>query len=299
MDVRCPLCDYDLRGLIEPRCPECGYRFEWPDLLDPARRPHPYLFEHHPRRNVASFIRTNLGGLRPRRFWGGLKPAMPSRPGRLAAYALLSVAMLVCAPLVNVAKAYVSEVHNAIQARRQMSTWMQSYLSDPGLQREIARLGSLQAVIDFQVPPPTSMQYVRRAWRAARFPRSHVATVLTTVAWPWLTLAALMIFRWSMRRARVRTVHVLRCVVYGFDWGFWFVPILLLLLTADFAEDVVGLRPATSVPMLACVAIAAYGTYRIGSAYARYLRFDHPYLTALASQLIVGAVAASMLLYAH
>lgn len=27
-DVRCPLCDYDLRGLTEPRCPECGYRFD-------------------------------------------------------------------------------------------------------------------------------------------------------------------------------------------------------------------------------------------------------------------------------
>ena len=47
-DIFCPLCEYNLRGLIEPRCLECGYRFEWPDLLDPRRRLHPYLFEHHP-----------------------------------------------------------------------------------------------------------------------------------------------------------------------------------------------------------------------------------------------------------
>ena len=32
--IRCPLCDYDLRGLIEPRCPECGYQFVWPEVLD-------------------------------------------------------------------------------------------------------------------------------------------------------------------------------------------------------------------------------------------------------------------------
>jgi hypothetical protein len=29
---RCPVCDYDLRGTVEPRCPECGETFtvqEW------------------------------------------------------------------------------------------------------------------------------------------------------------------------------------------------------------------------------------------------------------------------------
>ena len=81
--VRCPLCDYDLRGLAEPRCPECGYRFVWEDLTDPTRRRHPYLFEHHPRRNFWSFRRTFIAGLRPRRFWSTLYPAQLSRPSRL------------------------------------------------------------------------------------------------------------------------------------------------------------------------------------------------------------------------
>jgi hypothetical protein len=47
--IRCPLCGYDLRGLPQPRCPECGRTFEWADLLDPASRRHPYLFEQHHR----------------------------------------------------------------------------------------------------------------------------------------------------------------------------------------------------------------------------------------------------------
>src|SRR5437867_9803555 len=85
-DVRCPLCDYNLRGLSEPRCPECGYQFVWDEVLDPARRKHPYLFEHHPEANVASFFRTLLGGLRPRRFWSSLLPVQPSRPRRLLMY---------------------------------------------------------------------------------------------------------------------------------------------------------------------------------------------------------------------
>src|SRR6476646_822679 len=27
-DIRCPLCEYNLRGLIESRCPECGRYFQ-------------------------------------------------------------------------------------------------------------------------------------------------------------------------------------------------------------------------------------------------------------------------------
>ena len=27
-NIECPLCLYNLRGLTEPRCPECGYQFQ-------------------------------------------------------------------------------------------------------------------------------------------------------------------------------------------------------------------------------------------------------------------------------
>jgi len=36
-DVPCPQCEYNLRGLTIPRCPECGFRFDWttlPQLID-------------------------------------------------------------------------------------------------------------------------------------------------------------------------------------------------------------------------------------------------------------------------
>src|SRR5438477_4181330 len=84
--IRCPLCRYDLRGLSESRCPECGYRFDWPDLLDPARREHPFLFEQHPERNIRSFLRTALTHLLPRRFWGSIRPEQPVRVRRLILY---------------------------------------------------------------------------------------------------------------------------------------------------------------------------------------------------------------------
>jgi hypothetical protein len=31
-DVSCPKCQYNLRGLTVPRCPECGFEFAWADL---------------------------------------------------------------------------------------------------------------------------------------------------------------------------------------------------------------------------------------------------------------------------
>lgn len=53
----CRRCGYQLTGLSEDRCPECGYAFDWPDLLELSRRLQPYLFEHHP----------GMSGVRP---WG-------------------------------------------------------------------------------------------------------------------------------------------------------------------------------------------------------------------------------------
>ncbi len=31
-DVPCPKCQYNLRGLTVPRCPECGFEFTWADV---------------------------------------------------------------------------------------------------------------------------------------------------------------------------------------------------------------------------------------------------------------------------
>lgn len=72
--VVCPLCAYDLRHLKDARCPECGYSFVWDEMLDYSRRLHPYLYEHHPERELGSFVLTQVGSLRPFRFWKELHP---------------------------------------------------------------------------------------------------------------------------------------------------------------------------------------------------------------------------------
>jgi hypothetical protein len=101
-EVHCPLCDYNLRGLSEPRCPECGYRFAWRELLDPAlRQLHPYLFEVG-RDRVVRFWKTLSAGMRPATFWRSIHPALNVSVGRLLVYWMLVslpyvVAAVICA----------------------------------------------------------------------------------------------------------------------------------------------------------------------------------------------------------
>jgi hypothetical protein len=69
-DVTCSRCGYNLRGLANPLCPECGLAFRWPEVLHRSGRHNEFLFEHAWRkRPVRSYLRTMFHGLSPRHFW--------------------------------------------------------------------------------------------------------------------------------------------------------------------------------------------------------------------------------------
>lgn len=93
--VLCPRCDYDLRGLTEARCPECGLRFEWDGVLERAAGSLDHvLFERQWRtRPLRSFVGTVARTLVPWRFWPGL--ARSSRPSVLPLGVLLLLVWLV------------------------------------------------------------------------------------------------------------------------------------------------------------------------------------------------------------
>ena len=88
--IECPLCGYNLRGIAEPRCPECGYKFTWRELLSPQNRAHSPFFEHQAHRRWRAFWRTAVAGIFPSRFWRDATPAQPGFPGRLFIYFLAS-----------------------------------------------------------------------------------------------------------------------------------------------------------------------------------------------------------------
>ena len=301
-ELHCPLCDYNLRGLADPRCPECGYAFQWADLRDPAKRLHPYLFEHHPEHNVWSFTRTLLGALEPRRFWARLLPTQPSSARRLLLYALLTSAPLLVALLAwngHRALEWAAEV-------RFRRGWTNRFAGDPGWKAGIVRqYGSVAAYDDAVNPLPPTWRFFVVGARDLEF-RPFDKITLGWLAWPWLTFLSLLLFRFSMRRARVRPAHVLRCVVYSFDAFLW----LGLFTAAVVAEqwytgqlvakvgslrvDELSLRSqfyadnaATAAVCWGGLVLLPFMAWRLTVAYRKYLGFDRPAATVLASQVIV------------
>lgn len=103
-----------------------------------------------------------------------------------------------------------------------------------------------------------------------------------------------MIFQASMRRARVRPIHVFRCVIYAGDVALWAALAMLAIVVADvWSNGVIGSvwSDASGAVLTVSAALIVVATYRLALAYRHYLRFDHAIATAAASQIIVSLIA--------
>lgn len=61
----CPECSYCLRGLVEPRCPECGSPFEWDHTPESPSVPGIAFFCRKRRPSVSGFLAASVCGLWP------------------------------------------------------------------------------------------------------------------------------------------------------------------------------------------------------------------------------------------
>jgi hypothetical protein len=319
-DVLCPLCNYNLRGLAEARCPECGGQFNWDELRDPAKRLHPYLFEHHPARKIWSLFRTLRGGLLPRRFWTTLLPVQPSYPKRLILYWLICTALALMSCVIQ----FAEHAAYSYQISKMQRPVLKLYYLGPGVSLPngattqattqmtagiTQMFGSVQKYIDETFPMPPSRAFFERV-AGLRFAPSPVVRlrldnsiqstallVLVFLLWPWCAAGVMLLFRASMRHAAVRSIHLLRVTVYCMDILVW---VAALWLAADVIRYVSGLFLPVSVRYLtysATVAIrilaggALLGglilTYRLGVAMGKYLRFRHAMAMAFSVQIIL------------
>jgi hypothetical protein len=268
-DVFCPLCEYILRGLIEPRCPECGYRFTWPEVLDPCRRNHPYLFEHHPDRNAWSFWKT----------------------AGMCALSVLTVVVIL-------------SVHDVVASRAARTNLIRQVeagfvpLRYRGAEAFIDRYGA-EAYVDQMMPAMPFWQALQRGFYRTLADAVPFLLLLLSLLWAAATFLTLLIFRWSMRQAKIRPIHVLRCVVYTYDVIFWLglawmamIPVRAYFTPtrAPFSLSAIEMSRFVllMVTVLPGLAAATVAVYRLEAAYRLYLRFDHPWATVLASQIIMA-----------
>lgn len=296
-EIQCPLCEYNLRGLAEPRCPECGYRFEWPNLLDASRRLHPYLFEHHPDRPIWSFWRTLAGGLHPLKFWRSLQPVQPVRPRRLAVYA--GILLLVT---LGISVVFVADSVLQIRRRHQAEhAWGRMYLNSQRLQSYRAEIvkkwGSVDAFLDQAYPLDPLAILVTRLINT-RDLTSRFALSLGVITWLVSTRFALGLFEFTRRRARIQRIHFSRCVIYCGDVVVWLTVAVVALLVVGGILLGMSVGPPPRFGVLSIRSLqhiinglvstaAALFLARLYSALRDYLRFPH----AGAVMLAVNAIA--------
>lgn len=107
------MCEYDLTGLIEPQCPECGYRFEWETTGRSEYGELPWLFEHG-----GGYLRTQWRMLRLGSFWRAVQPGMKVRTGRLILFHLIGWGVVLLLPLLIVAGPFTWERVKAVESQR-------------------------------------------------------------------------------------------------------------------------------------------------------------------------------------
>lgn len=245
-EIFCPLCGYNLRGLLENRCPECGHRFDWHALLNPPPA-HPFLFDNNP--SLKNFVTTWFATSSPWRFWSTVSLLHVIRLRWLAVYYLASSVLIVFGVLPRIWHLYLA----------------------------------------------TGAGYRSRWERVLEFlflERGQEGALWTILFWPPLTFLALMVFRASMRRAKVRTAHVVRAVIYSADFA---LPAMFgaSLIPASFSRNLFFFFYSyRGLPILLSFPLAVLTTLRLGAAYDRYLGFRRPYLIALSTQGIVALVVA-------
>ena len=310
-EVHCPMCEYNLFGLAEKRCPECGYPFEWTELLDAKRRPHPYLFEHHPESNFKSFWKTAIGELRPWKFWRGLHPAMPSKPRRLLLYYLL-VAMFGCLILLTHFAIASTDMYFKVKTER-----------EPLIPIPANALNLPQNMLDALLPLPPNPAFFQWLLQTNRDLLVTAWLVGIILLWPWLTFATLMIFQISMRKAKVRSIHVLRSTIYSYDFVLFaalaavIVVPLRVYITANsktriisgspfrtgweiesfkpsigFWDILMGFRLNGSTNFefyghLLAAILLIFSSLKLAVAYRHYLKFDWPFATVFVTQFIL------------
>jgi hypothetical protein len=256
----CRKCQYHLFGLPDTRCPECGEPFTWEQALDDYHRSRKPLFEYRWREEpVRSLVRTWRLTLRPRRLWSAVDLHDPPKIRPLMALVIVATVTAVGGIVVPAA---MYEVVDYVR-------WMAA-LRQRGIPYSQVGYTVVNCV--------TSALSDSGVWNAVR---------LLVIWWGW-SFAALMIFQQSMRRGRVRVVHVFRAWVYGIVVP----PPLLALLTAPLVVVEAILVDWFFRPEFLAITLVAFGLALILGArsltiaYARYLKLPHALGVVVASQAV-------------
>ncbi len=242
---------------------------------------HPYLFEHHPERNVWSFFQTLIGGLNPWRFWKTLHPAQPADEWRLTLYRWI-VKAIAALPLIAA------------------GLWLLMMSMDWPVD-DWPRQRLINFIDVFGRDRETIASELFRPLLYARLYLFVLTMSLFLLGLPEMTTAALLIFRASMRQAKIQKHHVDRCVAYSYDVLVW--PICLMLGLGVLALVWPASASTWRIELLCwCLLLLlptvwAAMSIRLACAYRNYLRMRHAVAAVAGAQVIVALVIMVIVLF--
>ncbi len=270
-EIFCDRCTYSLRGFQESRCPECGLEFSWDDVLNPDRRPHRILFEHHGgHHRVRRFLITAIQNWIPGRFWRSIRLSHPVFPIRLSAY--FAVSMLVGAAI--------------LVAGLSISIATKYYYMPFAMPVGVVPAGTRADVLHYVLREATHILIF--AGRLALF---YAALVLTTTFGMSLFFSTLHDYRvserhlWRMANYSAAANVLLLAVLVSIaaNWPLITIPLKCLGLTpagikarpvsADFGRGIV-------------IVLSAHWMYSLYAGGRRYLQIRNWFVILLCSQLI-------------
>ena len=118
------------------------------------------------------------------------------------------------------------------------------------------------------------------------------------VVLPWLTLMTLMIFQDSIRRSKIKSVHLIRCTLYSADALLWANLVALFASIAAFVYWLVRkeldlnniLRRDAAYAIIVYFYLPVWGIfcYRLHVACRKYLQLKQVLAMIIASQVIVA-----------
>jgi ribosomal protein L37E len=259
-ELTCLHCGYHLYGLSETRCPECGSPFTWEDVLDDYRRRKKPFFEYQWRRRpVRSLVQTWFWALRPSRLWARFDIHDPPQVKPLLA--LVAIALVAFALTFTCLSGLQIWLSRWLYWTRGWSGWRPSWFDLP------------RSILDVLTGVTPSLTFL-------------------IVAWVFTSFAALMVFRQSMWRCKVRTVHVLRVWAHAVPLMLvTTVVIVVLLIYVDMFWP--GSYSVVTVELVV-LTFLFHVTWSLRCGYKTYLRMDHSLAVGVASQLMAILAAVSL-----
>lgn len=269
--LTCPLCDYDLRGLPEHRCPECGHAFDPDELRRQVRARKTWFFEAAPPRTAArAFVLTTLASLWPPHFWRRVQPGDAIHARRLRTWVAAWFAITVAA-LLAITTSHVFLIYQTQNA----------FAAGPVMIVQVAG----RSVLSAGGPSVTWRDAAGRAFANTGLQASGVAAALA-FAWPVAAFGVMSLFGATLAQAGIHSGHLWRCGLYA-------IPSLVLPPLVGAAIAVSG-GLVRGPPGLVAVAMAWLSTAHLFMAHVRYLRVRHAAAQAIVVQVLIalGSLAA-------